>query len=183
MIVHASPPFPFRIDDAARVLERTPGTLRGMLMGLGPDWAFGNYGQDTFSPFHVVGHLIHGENTDWMPRLRIILERGESVPFEPFDRFAHFALTQGRRLDELLIEFTRLRSANVVKLRALKLTEAMLSVRGTHPELGTVTARELIATWVVHDLNHVKQIAKGMAWQYRDQVGPWKAYLPILETK
>jgi hypothetical protein len=152
-----------------------------MLMGIGTDWAHGNYGPDTFSPFHVVGHLIHGENTDWMPRLRIILEKGESVPFEPFDRFAHYAATQGRRMDDLLIEFARLRSANVVKLRSLKITEAMLALKGKHPELGTVTARELIATWVVHDLNHIQQISKAMARQYREQVGPWKKYLPILE--
>ena len=180
MVVPASPPFPFRLDDAIRALERTPGALRGLLMGAGTDWAFGNYGKDTFSPFHVVGHLIHGENTDWMARLRIILEKGESVPFEPFDRFAHIPATQGRKMDDLLIEFTRLRQANVVKLRGLKLTDAMLALKGKHPELGTVTARELIATWVVHDLNHIKQIAKGMAWQYKDHVGPWKAYLPIL---
>jgi hypothetical protein len=181
MIVPASPSFPFRIDDAIRALERMPGALRGMLMGIGPDWAFGNYGKDTFSPFAVVGHLIHAENTDWMPRLRLILEKGETVPFEPFDRFAHYAATQGRRMDDLLIEFTRLRTANVTKLRAMKLTDAMLALKGKHPELGTVTARELIATWVVHDWNHIKQIAKGMSWQYRDQVGPWKKFLPILE--
>lgn len=181
MTVPASPAFPFRLDDAIRALERTPGALRGLLMGLGPDWAHGNYGKDTFSPFHVVGHLIHGENTDWMTRLRLILEKGESVPFEPFDRFAHYAATQGRRMDDLLIEFTRLRTANVTKLRAMKLTDAMLALKGKHPELGTVTARELIATWVVHDWNHIKQIAKGMSWQYREQVGPWKKYLPILD--
>jgi hypothetical protein len=180
MIVPASPAFPFRVDDAIRALERTPGALRGMLMGVGTDWAFGNYGTDTFSPFAVVGHLIHGETTDWLPRLRLILEKGESVPFDPVDRFAHYAATQGRRMDDLLIEFTRLRSANVVKLRAMKITEAMLALKGKHPQLGTVTARELLATWVVHDLNHIKQIAKAMAWQYREQVGAWKSYLPIL---
>jgi hypothetical protein len=116
-----------------------------------------------------------------MPRLRLILEKGESVPFEPFDRFAHYAATQGRRMDDLLIEFTRLRTANVTKLRGMKLTDATLALKGKHPELGTVTARELIATWVVHDMNHIKQIAKGMAWQYREQVGAWKKYLPILD--
>jgi hypothetical protein len=182
MTIPASGAFAFRLDDAIRALERTPGALRGMLMGVGPDWAHGNYGTDTFSPFHVVGHLIHGENTDWMPRLRLILEKGDSVPFEPFDRFAHYAATQGRKMDDLLIEFTRLRSANVVKLRSLKLHDASLALTGKHPELGTVTAKELIATWVVHDLNHIKQIAKGMAWQYNEHVGPWKAYLPILAT-
>jgi hypothetical protein len=183
MGIAASPPVPFRIESATQVLERTPGALRGMLSGLDLTWLNGNCGAETFSPFDVVGHLIHGEKTDWMPRLRLILEHGETVPFEPFDRFAQYAASQGRKIEELLAEFTRLRSANVVKLRAYRFTEAMLALRGKHPELGSVTVRELVATWVVHDLNHIRQIARTMAWQYRDEVGPWKEYLPVLSTK
>ena len=172
----------FSLREARPLLERTPAILDAWLRGLPENWVRGNEGGESWSPYDVIGHLIHGENTDWMPRLRLILEKGESVPFEPFDRFAHYAATQGRKMDDLLIEFTRLRSANVVKLRSLKLHDASLALKGKHPELGTVTAKELIATWVVHDLNHIRQIAKGMAWQYNEHVGPWKAYLPILGT-
>jgi hypothetical protein len=178
----ASPRLPFRIEDTLQLLERTPGALRGLLSGLPPEWVHGNYGPDTFSPFDVVGHLIHAEKTDWIPRLRRILENGESVAFDPFDRFAQYQASQGRRIEELLAEFTRLRSVNVSKIRALHLGEDKLPLRGKHPELGTVTARQLLATWIVHDMNHLKQIAKGIAWQYRDEVGPWKEYLPILKT-
>jgi hypothetical protein len=180
MAIKATRPFPFRVGDAILVLERTPGALRAMLAGLGVDWTYGNYGDDTFSAFDVVGHLIHGEQTDWMPRLRRILEEGPRVPFESFDRFAHYSRNQGRKIEDLLAEFARMRSANVSKLRSLKLTEEMLGMPGKHPELGAVTLRQLLATWVVHDLNHVRQIARAMAWQYRNEVGPWKEYLPIL---
>ncbi len=171
-----------RIEDTLQLLERTPGALRGLLSGLPPEWVQGNYGADTFSPFDVVGHLIHAEKTGWIPRLRRILENGESVPFEPFDRFAQYQASQGRRIEELLAEFARLRAMNVSKVRALNLGDDMLELRGKHPELGTVTARQLLATWIVHDMNHLKQIARAIAWQYRDEVGPWKEYLPILET-
>jgi len=149
---------------------------------LGEHWTHRNYGETTFSPFDVVGHLIHGEKTDWMPRLRIILEHGEDVPFEPFDRFAQSEASRGKTLADLLSEFERLRAENLATLRGLELTPRQLALRGMHPALGSVTAQELIATWVVHDLNHLKQIAKAMAWQYRDDVGPWRAYLPILST-
>ena len=149
---------------------------------MGEHWTHRNYGETTFSPFDVVGHLIHGEKTDWMPRLRIILEHGEEVPFEPFDRFAQSEASRGKTLADLLSEFERLRAENLATLRGLELTPRQLALRGMHPALGSVTAQELIATWVVHDLNHLKQIAKAMAWQYRDDVGPWRAYLPILST-
>lgn len=180
MGLEPSAKFPFRLDDAILVLERTPGTLRGMVSGLSHDWLHGNCGAETFSPFDVLGHLIQGEKTDWMPRLRLVLEKGESEAFVPFDRFAQYVTDQGKRIEELLAEFTRLRTANVARLRSYKLDEAKLALRGMHPELGSVTVKELLATWVVHDLNHVKQIARTMAWQYRDEVGPWKQYLPVL---
>jgi hypothetical protein len=178
----ASPPFSFRIDGALQILERTPGALRGLLSGLPPEWVHGNYGADTFSPFDVVGHLIHAEKTDWIPRLRRILESGEKVAFDPFDRFAQYQASWGRRIEELLDDFARLRSESLSTLRGLHLSDDQLELRGVHPELGTVTARELLATWVVHDMNHLKQIAKGLAWQYREEVGPWKRFLPILEA-
>jgi len=178
----ASPPLPFRVADAVLVLERTPATLSGMLSGLGTVWTLGNYGPDTFSPFDVVGHLIHGEKTDWIPRLRRILEHGERVPFEPFDRFAQYEESRGKRMEDLLAEFARLRAESLVELRSLEPGEAELERLGKHPALGTVTVRQLLATWIVHDLNHVAQIAKAMARQYRDEVGPWEGYLPILSA-
>lgn len=172
----------FHVDHACEILERTPAVLRAMLSGVGEHWALRNYGEGTFSPFDVVGHLIHGERTDWIPRLRRILDHGESRPFEPFDRFAMHAASRGKSIDDLLDEFARLRAENLVVLRASSLTAEQLAVRGTHPALGSVTIGELLATWTVHDLNHVRQIAKAMAWQYRDDVGPWRTYLPILTT-
>ncbi|MFN0009874.1 MAG: DinB family protein [Planctomycetota bacterium] len=169
-----------RLPEAIEVLGRTPAAIAGMLSGLGQAWTHANYGEATFSPFDVVGHLIHGEKTDWIPRLRIILEHGEGRPFDPFDRFAQTEASRGKTMQNLLDEFARLRAENLSILRALRLTEAQLSRTGMHPALGRVTASELIATWVVHDLNHLKQIAKAMSHQYRDLVGPWREYLPIL---
>jgi len=162
------------------LLGQTPRTLRAVLDdGLHP-WGDFNYGPDTFSPFDVIGHLIEGEQTDWMPRLRIILEHGEARPFEPFDRYAMYEHSDGKSLPRLLDDFERLRRPNVATLQALQLTEQQLDRRGTHPALGPVTLRQLLATWVVHDLNHVTQICKGLAFQYREQVGPWQQYLSIL---
>lgn len=170
----------FGIDQAIEVLSRTPGVLRSMLGGLSEPWIRNNYGDKTFSPFDVVGHLLHGDETDWMPRARIILAEGESMPFPPFDRYAMYEKNQGTPLAELLDAFERLRIENLTALRKLNLSEEQLSLRGTHPALGRVTLRELLATWVVHDLNHIHQIAKCMAHQYAHQVGPWKEYLSIL---
>jgi hypothetical protein len=151
-----------------------------MLGGLGDLWVHGNYGPDTFSPFDVVGHLIHGEQTDWMVRVRVILEHGDNRAFEPFDRYAMYQASKGKSIDDLLETFASLRCANLGQLRSLKLSPADLDRRGLHPALGPVTLGQLIATWVTHDLNHIHQIAKAMAYQYRDQVGPWKQYLTIL---
>jgi hypothetical protein len=172
----------FRIDQALPVLEATPATLRAWLGGLGPEWIRGRYGPDTFDPFDVVGHLIHGERTDWMQRLRLILAEGDRQPFAPFDRFAMYEASRGRSMRELLDEFAALRAQNLRDLRDLRLQPADLERRGRHPALGPVTLGELLATWVVHDLNHLHQIARAMAFQYRDQVGSWREYLGILKT-
>jgi hypothetical protein len=170
----------FRLAQAVEVLGNTPGVLRALLGGLSDFWVRGNYGENTFSPFDVVGHLIHGERTDWMARVRVILERGTDQPFEPFDRYAMYEASRGKTIGELLDTFAALRAANLEDLRALRLTPDQLARQGMHPALGAVTLQQLIATWAAHDLNHVHQIAKAMAFQYRDEVGPWRAYLSIL---
>lgn len=172
----------FELQDAIAVLERTPGVLRSMLAGLDRAWTHSNYGDDTFSPFDVVGHLIYGEKSDWMGRVRMILEYGESRAFDPFDRYAQFEQSRDRTLDDLLDEFERLRTANLKSLRSMGLSESDFQKRGRHPALGTVTLGNLLATWVVHDLNHIAQIAKCMATQYEDAVGPWREYLGVLRT-
>ena len=171
---------PFAMDDAIAILSRTPATIDALLRDLPDDWITANEGRDTWSPYDVVGHLIHGERTDWLPRARIILEHGESRAFEAFDRLAQFAESSGRTLANLLDEFATLRQANVRELRALGLTEADLDRHGRHPELGAVTLRQLVATWVAHDLDHVMQISRILARQYSDQVGPWRKYLRVI---
>lgn len=170
----------FKIDSAIEVLSRTPGVLRALLSGLSEPWVMNDYGADTFSPFDVVGHLIHGECTDWIPRARIILEYGETRAFEPFDRYAMYDHNRGRHINDLLDTFAALRQDNIEALRALNLTSEQLSLRGVHPELGTVTMEALLATWVAHDLNHIAQIAKAMSYQYREAVGPWRPYISVL---
>lgn len=170
----------FDLSQAIQVLERTPAVLQAWLEGLDDDWVRSNYGDATFSPFDVVGHLIHGERTDWMVRARIILERGEETPFSPFDRYAQFEASKGKSIADLLKEFAELRVANLQALRALGLDAEKLRRTGMHPALGKVTLQELLATWVAHDLNHLHQIAKAMAYQYRLEVGPWREYLSIL---
>jgi hypothetical protein len=171
---------PFDLQDAAAHLATTPRTLRSLLDNGRHPWASLNYGPDTFSPYDVVGHLIHGEMTDWIPRLRIIIEHGESRPFDPFDRYAMYEHSRGKSLAALLDEFEELRARNIETLQAMKLDPHTLDRRGRHPALGPVTARQLLATWVAHDLNHIAQICKALAFQYRDEVGPWLAYLSIL---
>jgi len=171
----------FQLSDGIPVLERTPATFRALLAGLPEPWVAGTEGPATFSAFDNVGHLIHGERTDWIPRARVILAQGASRRFEPFDRFAMLEASRGKTLAELLDTFADLRAENVATLRGWSLTEAQLDLPGEHPELGAVTLRQLLATWVAHDLGHVAQIARVMAKQYRDAVGPWRAYLPILD--
>jgi DinB superfamily len=170
----------FHLDSAIDVLRRTPASLRTLLAGLGDGWVRGTEGPDTFSPFDVVGHLIDGEETDWIPRARIILARGPQPRFEPYDRFRHRTRNAGRTLESLLEEFARLRAANLDLLRSWNLAEADLALRGEHPSLGSVTLRQLLAAWVVHDLGHVAQIARVMAKQYVDEVGPWVPFMPVL---
>ena len=170
----------FHPAPATDILRRTPATLRALLDGIAEPWARGNEGPDTFSPFDVVGHLIDGEETDWIARARIILGRGPDPTFDPYDRFRHYARNQGRTLDSLLDEFARLRAANLELLTSWNLGDAELDLRGNHPSLGPVTLRHLLATWVVHDLGHLAQVARVMAKQYRDGVGPWVQYLPVL---
>jgi hypothetical protein len=168
------------MEEAVTLLARTPRTLDAMLRGLADGWITANEGDNTWSPFDVVGHLIHGERTDWMPRARIILEHGEARVFDKFDRFAQFAASEGRTLAALLDEFAALRQDNLRELTALRVTDADLDRRGRHPELGVVTLRQLLATWVAHDLDHIVQISRVLARQYSGEVGPWTAYLRII---
>ena len=170
----------FAIDRAIEVLERTPATMHALLGGLSDPWIGGNEGPDTFSPFDVVGHLIDGEETDWMPRARIILSRAADARFEPYDRFRHRARNVERTMASLLAELARLRSANLDELRSWALGPAELALRAIHPTLGPVTLRQLLAAWVVHDLEHVAQAARVMAKQYGAEVGPWVPFLPGL---
>ncbi len=172
----------FDLASAITVLARTPGVLRAMLSGLEPEWTHRNYGEGTFSPFDVVGHLISGERTDWLVRTRIILEHGPSRPFDKYDRYAQFEASRGKTLSDLLDEFERLRGESLVALRGLNLAPADLERRGSHPALGEVTLGNLLATWVAHDLNHIAQIAKAMATQVEAAVGPWREYLGVLRA-
>ena len=156
------------------------GDARRLLRGLPDGWIAAHEGGDTWSPFDVVGHLIHGERTDWVPRAKMILEHGEARAFDKFDRLAQFADSEGRTLASLLDEFATLRRESLRELAALRLTDADLDRRGRHPELGVVTLRQLLATWVAHDLDHVVQISRVLARQYSDEVGPWRAYLRVI---
>ena len=171
----------FDLVDARAVLERTPHTLRAMLGGLPAAWTGATEGPETWSPFDIMGHLIHGERTDWIARAELILAQGASRRFAPFDRFAQFEESRGKSLAELLDEFERVRAANLATLAGWKLTAEQLALEGEHPAFGPVTLRHLLATWVAHDLGHIAQIARVMAKRYRDDVGPWRAYLPIMD--
>jgi hypothetical protein len=171
---------PFAMEEAVAVLARTPPTLDALLRDLPDGWIVAHEGGESWSPFDVVGHLIHGERTDWVPRARIILDRGEARAFDKFDRFAQFGDSQEQTLASLLDKFAALRQENLQELAALRLTADDLNRRGRHPELGVVTLRQLLSTWVAHDLDHVVQIARVMARQYSDEVGPWRAYLRII---
>ena len=170
----------FELARATEILERTPSSLRGLLAGLPDSWTRTDEGTDTFSAFDVVGHLIDGEETDWMPRARVILSRNPEAAFTPYDRFRHYQRNRGRSLPSLLDELARLRAGNLEALAAWNLGDAELDLRAMHPSLGAVTLRQLLATWVAHDLGHVAQVARVMAKQYRDEVGPWVEYLPVL---
>ncbi len=170
----------FDLSDAINVLRRTPATVRALLADIPDSWLRGTEGPDTWSPFDVVGHLIDGEETDWIPRARIILARGPNPAFVPFDRFRHLELNRRAEPAALLDRFAQLRGENVAALVGFHLTPAELALEGIHPEFGRVTMRQLLATWVAHDLGHVGQIVRVMAKQYGDAVGPWRRYLPVL---
>ena len=171
----------FDLHRRRQVLAATPAVLRAMLAGLDQAWTHTNYGEGTFSPFDVLGHLIHGERTDWIPRARIILEHGESRPFDPYDRYAQFEESRGKSLAALLDTFETLRRENLQTLDTLAPTPEQLARRGRHPAFGPVTLDQLLATWVAHDLNHIAQIAKAMATQLQNAIGPWREYLTILK--
>ena len=170
----------FDLATAIPILERTPAVLRALLDGLPDAWIHAREGPETWSAFDVLGHLIHGEKTDWIPRARLILSQGASEPFEPFDREAMFEASRGKSLGALLAEFERLRRDNIASLRALGLKPEDLARAGKHPELGTVTLGQHLATWTAHDLGHIRQIAQTMGRQYRDAIGPWRAYLSMM---
>jgi hypothetical protein len=170
----------FDLAQAVALLSRTPVVLQALLASLPPEWTQNNEGPETWSPYDVIGHLIHGERADWIARARIILADGEARPFDPVDRLAQFTDSQGKTLEELLAEFAALRERSLDALRGLKIGSAELERTGQHPALGRVKLKELLATWVAHDLDHLGQIARTMAKQYTREVGPWKAYLSIL---
>jgi hypothetical protein len=176
----------FSIADAVALLTRTPAALTALLGGLPDLWVRSNEGSETWSPYNVLGHMIACEQIDWMPRVRILLEHGEARPFDPLDRFAHLHSAQSNAprnppLDQLLVDFAHLRSENLAALQALNLQPEDLTRRGTHPALGVVTLAQLLAAWTVHDLTHLHQLSRVMAHQYRDAVGPWSAYLGVLQ--
>ena len=168
------------MEEAVTLLARTPATLDALLRGLPDDWIRAHEGDNTWSSFDVVAHLINADRTNWLPRARIILDHGEVRPFGEFDRFAHFAESHGRTMVSLLDEFASVRQDTLCDLATLRLTESDLERCGSHPALGVVTLRQLLATWVVHDLDHVVQISRVLARQYSDEVGPWRAYLRII---
>lgn len=171
----------FDLTKSLEILDRTPATLDAMLSGLAEEWITSNEGKDTWSPYDIIGHLIHGEKTDWIPRLEIILSDQEDKQFEAFDRFAQFEASKGKNLRQLLHEFKILRERNVEQLRSKKLTHEELSRIGMHPVFGEVSLSQLLSTWVVHDLNHIAQLSRVMAVQYKDEVGPWIRFLRILQ--
>lgn len=170
----------FDINKSLEILKRTPVVLESLLSDLSPEWTHSNEGQDSFSPFDVVGHLIHGEKTDWMSRINIIMSDRADKTFTPYDRFAQRSRNRERSMNELLTEFKSLRHTNLEKLRTMNLTDGDWLRTGIHPKLGTVTLQQLLSTWTVHDLSHIAQITRVMCKQYKDEVGPWIEYLGIL---
>jgi hypothetical protein len=169
------------LQNTISLLTRTPAALNALLRNLPEAWTSSNEGGNTWSPCEIVGHLIHGERTDWMPRAKMILQSGESSSFVPFDRLGHVRDGEGKSLAQLLDEFSRLRTENLDGLRAMNLRPADLERRGRHPALGVVTLSQLLATWAAHDLTHLHQLSRVMAHQYRDAVGPWSKYLGVMQ--
>ncbi len=171
----------YTTKEAIEILERTPAVVKALLTNLSDEWILNNEGPETFSTYDVIGHLIHGEKTDWPVRTKIILEFGTSKPFDPYDRFAQYEESQGKSLQQLLNQFEAVRKDNVAWLKSLNLTEKDLDKKGMHPKLGEVTLRNLLSTWVVHDLTHIAQMTRVMAKQYKEEMGPWPEFFRILE--
>ena len=170
----------FDLVKTISVLQRTPAVFKTLLNGLSEDWTQHNEGGNTWSPYDILGHLVHGEKTDWIPRISIILSDAENKTFEPYDRFAQFEMSKGKTLKDLLVDFETLRNDNISYLITRDLSENELTLVGNHPELGPVTLSQLLAAWVVHDLGHIAQVSRVMAKQYKEEVGPWPKYLTIL---
>jgi hypothetical protein len=170
----------FNLKEATEILERTPDVLISLLSGLSDRWIYNNEGGESWTPYDIVGHLIHGEKKDWIHRTKIILEYGEDKPFEPFDRFAQVKDSEGKTLNDLLEEFAKLRNENIEVLNNLKLDKNDFDKKGIHPEFGKVTLNQLISTWVVHDLSHIRQISRVMSKQYKNEIGPWEKYLRVI---
>ena len=171
----------FSLEKSIEVLERTPKILESYLNHISPEWLHSNEGENTWSPYDIVGHLVYGEKTDWLVRIKVILSKSENKLFEPFDRFAQMNEDSSKSIRELLAEFKTLRQNNLNELNALNITEQDFNRTGMHPEFGEVTLKQLISTWVVHDLGHISQISRVMAKQYKTEVGPWIDYLGILK--
>ena len=172
----------FTLEKSLEILERTPNVLIAMLQDISADWTSPNEGGDSWSVYDIIGHLIHGEKTDWIPRTEIILSENSDKKFTPFDRFAQFEDSKGKTLNQLLKEFKMLRERNIEQLRSKKITDKNLEEIGIHPAFGNVTLSQLLSTWVVHDLNHIAQISRVMAKQFKVEVGPWTEYLRILQS-
>ncbi|MGG9971732.1 DinB family protein [Ferruginibacter sp. SUN002] len=171
----------FDLNRSIEILSRTPFVIEALLNGISEEWLMTNEGENTWSPFDIVGHLIHGERTDWITRMAIILSEADNKSFTPFDRFAQFEESKGKNITQLLDEFKTVRKQNIEILKSKKINAKDLTKKGIHPAFGEVTLEELLATWTTHDLGHIAQIARVMAKQYTNEVGPWKQYLPILE--
>jgi hypothetical protein len=171
----------FDLPKSIEILSRTPSVLEALLNGISKEWILNNEGPETWSPFDVVGHLIHGEKTDWIPRMELILSHKSNKTFEPFDRFAQFEQSKGKSLAQLLHEFKDRRLKNIAILQSKNITSADLLKTGNHPAFGAVTLEQLLSTWVAHDLGHVAQISRVMAKQYKEAVGPWRQFLPVLD--
>jgi hypothetical protein len=171
----------FQLLKTIEILLQTPETLQALLGNLSDDWVYASVGENTWNAFDIIGHYIHCEQTDWIPRAKIILAQGENVTFEPFDRFAHFEISKGKTFSELLETFSELRGQNLETLKSWNLTDEQLKLKGIHPELGEVTLEQLLATWAVHDLTHIRHVSIVLAKQYAENVGVWKEYLTILK--
>lgn len=172
----------FEINKSIEILQRTPSSIEALLTGLSKEWLRNNEGENTWSPYDIVGHLIHGEKTDWIPRAKIILSNSKDKTFIPFDRFAQENESQDRSIEELLQEFKDLRAENLKELKSMQINSKTLLEQGIHPDLGEVKLKELLSTWTVHDLGHIAQISRVMAKQYQSEVGPWIQYLGIFKS-